>query len=100
MFFIVYAGFTAAFYLAYSLEVPHTHTHPRHSMAQHGAARNGTDRTDGRTDRRTDGRKVYEYRTMAQTAYSLLRFLLGDFDFYVLYRSNRVLTPILFFSCV
>ena len=43
---------------------------------------------------------MYEYRTMAQTAYSLLRFLLGDFDFYVLYRSNRVLTPILFFSCV
>jgi uncharacterized coiled-coil protein SlyX len=44
--------------------------------------------------------QVFEFRTITQTFYSLFQVLLGRFDFYVLYKVDRVLTSLLFSTFV
>ena len=63
MFGIVFSGFMAAFYMAFSLEVP-------------------------------------EFRTIPKTIFTLLCFLLGDFNFYAMLNANRVLAPVLFIGYI
>jgi hypothetical protein len=46
------------------------------------------------------GADLYDFRSLTYTAYTLVRVLNQDFDWYTMYRSNRLLAPFLFITYV
>jgi len=46
------------------------------------------------------GPTTFGFHTFEDSTFSLLRIILGDFDFYALYKANRAVGPIFFFTYV
>lgn len=46
------------------------------------------------------GPTTFGFHTFEDSTFSLLRIILGDFDFYALYKANRTVGPIFFFTYV